>query len=271
MRVQSRADAFRTLTKRRKTRQTEDRVTEGGYDSSSAPIDPATKLESLDVTAIIFSSPNIREDLTFEEATKLLNGSEHARTTRVCADQAEQLGLAVTARKAVGDWSDGAENTICSEVSNAKSYEEVERLAAMHGLASNQKSVIPFFVESDGPDAVYKVTIPRGNSTEIRKSLDEGGIQYRTIVSCRDSIQAIVFDKGSVMEACVTKFAARCRARSEIYKGRGDFLGGTTRAEGKAAYQKVLRRSPKEFLPLFPATMLGYSVVGATTLLTGRP
>lgn len=46
MRVQSRVNAFRTLTK---TKKVEDRVTERGYDSSSAPIYPATTLEGLGV------------------------------------------------------------------------------------------------------------------------------------------------------------------------------------------------------------------------------
>lgn len=243
MRVQSRVEAFRTLT-RTETEKTlgknRRRVTEGGYDSSSVLTYPATTLEGFDVTAMIFSSPNVEDGLKFEEAKKLLNSSEHARTAKVYAEQAEQRGLTVFSYNAIGDWSDGAENTTCSEISNAKSYEEVETLAAMHGLVSNQKSVIAFFVESDGPDAVYKITIPRGNSPEIRKSLDEEGLPYRTLVASRDSIQVIIFDKGSTLKANVDKFAYRCRTRPDECRGRGDFLGGNTRVEGKAAYRKVL-------------------------------
>ncbi len=206
----------------------------------SLPPQSSTEMRTETPKGIIFASPNMREDLNFEEAKGLRNSGEHARTARIYEDQANQLGLRVSSCAAIGDWSDGAENTIYSEVSNAKSYKDVEKLAAMHGSVSNQKAVIPFFVEPDGPDTVYKITVPRGNSTEIRKSLDEEGLRYRTIVTCRDSIQAIMFDKGSVMEASVNKFVYKCRARSEIYKGYGDFLGGDTRVEGKAAYQRVL-------------------------------
>lgn len=224
MRVPSRVDAFRTLTKIRTEKAS-----------------GKNHIEGLAVKAMIFSSPSIREDLNVEEATKQLSSSEHARTAKIYADQAEQLGLTVTAWNAIGDWSDGAENTIYSEISDAESYGDVERLAAMHGLASNQKAVIPFFAESEGPDAVYKITAPRGNSAELRKSLDEEGLRYRTIIVRRDSVQAVVFDKGSVMEASVNKFVNKCRARSERYKGRGDFLGGDTRIEGRAAYRAVLK------------------------------
>lgn len=191
--------------------------------------------------AVVFSSPNVREDLKFEEATRLLHSDEQARTAKIYAEQAEQLGLTVSICNAIGDWSDGAENTIYSEVSNAKSYEDVETLAAMHGLVSNQKTVLPFFETPDGNDALYRITIPRGNSTEIRKSLDEEGLPYRTMVVRRDSVQIVIFDKNSTLKANVTRFASMCRARPDECKGYGNFLGGPTRTEGKAAYRKILK------------------------------
>jgi hypothetical protein len=196
--------------------------------------------------AVVFSSPNIKESLKFEEAAKLLNSSEHARTAKVYVDQAHQLGLTATLFNAIGDWADGAENTIYSEIVNAKSYEDTEKLAAMHGLVSNQKAVIPFFEESAGHDTLSKITIRRenGNETEIRKSLDGEGLQYRTILPRRDYTHVVIFDKGSELENNVSKFADIYGARLERYKGHGEFLGGDTRIEGKAAYRRVLKKSP---------------------------
>ena len=192
--------------------------------------------------AILFASPNTRECLNVEQATKQLTGDEHARMAKIYADRANQLGLTAFSYNAIGDWSDGAENTIYSEVSNARSYEDVERLAAVCGMASQQKAVIPFFVEADGADAVYKIRVPRGNGAGVRKSLDEVGLQYRTFVTCFDSIQVVIFDKGSILKDSVSKFASIYGTQPEEYRGRGDFLGGNTRVEGKAAYQKVLKR-----------------------------
>jgi hypothetical protein len=187
---------------------------------------------------VVFASPNIREGLNYEQASKLLTSSEHARMKEIYADLAKQTGLTTEDVSAVGDWSDGAENTIFSVVKNPKSFEDVQYLAAQFGEASNQKAVIPFFKTKTGQDSLYIVDL-KGSVDNIRKDLDKLGLQYRTIIPKADGVQIVIFDQGTTLGKEINQLSKDYGTIARQQKGTGSFLGGETRAAGLKEYRRV--------------------------------
>jgi hypothetical protein len=113
-----------------------------------------------------FYSPNIEENLTFQQATARLKSDDQARYRVIGQDIDKQIGFQAVPHNAIGDWSDGAENTIFNEIHNDGDFKQVEYSAALKGMIGNQKAVIPFTVDSKGKDSLYRFQM-QGDATTI--------------------------------------------------------------------------------------------------------
>jgi len=115
------------------------------------------------------------------------------------------------------------------------------------GLVSNQKVVIPFVEDKTGPDTLYAVEVPGIKTIEdLRKALDDVGLQNRTIIS---ENQVVIFDPGSSLAENINNLKQKYEtAIIESTKGKGEFLGGETRIEGRKAFQEVIRNYERRFL-----------------------
>jgi hypothetical protein len=67
-------------------------------------------------SAYQFYSPNEQENLHFDEAAKRLNSENQKRFIEISKDVDRQVGLAATPKGAIGDWADGAENSVLNEI-----------------------------------------------------------------------------------------------------------------------------------------------------------
>ncbi len=204
-----------------------------GFDPKASGGGPKTQEEG----GVVFSSPNIREGLNFDDAQKLLTSEEHARTKSVYGDLGKGLGLDTLQHDAVGGWKDGAENTVMTEVKNAKSLADVEHLGALQGDHSYQKGVINFFHNPTGTDSLYVIDLPREDAHGILDALKNNGLEYYT----KSGSKWMVFDQGSTLGENINNFAKQYGAKAQRAKGEGSFIGGNTRAEGKQAFRKVIQ------------------------------
>jgi len=189
-----------------------------------------------------FYSPNIEESLTFEEAAKRLTSGDQARYKMIGQDIDAQLGHQSEAISAIGDWSDGAENTVFNTIKQVKDFDELRYSTALKGKIGNQKAVIPFMAEEGGADSLYMTEIKGVSMEDLRAGLDEAGIQFRTLAKTKDGIKVVVFDQGTELTTQINNLAQKYDTNIEQVQGRGEFLGSwETRAEGLKAYDEVIK------------------------------
>lgn len=192
--------------------------------------------------AFTFQSPNVLEDTKFAHAVKALRSSEHAAAVAKSKEIDSRLGLTGRIFNAIGDWADGAENSIVTEYDGDVDPEKVKRAAALRGLAWRQKAVVSFVGDPDGPDSVHDIKVSGADPVEVRDRLDEAGIPFRSLIEEAGGTRVIVFDQGNELEPAFHRFGDHYHGRitAEIHPGRGEFIGGDTRTEADREYRKVL-------------------------------
>lgn len=188
-------------------------------------------------------SPNVHENLTFDQALHALD-SERAHEVLNESRQVDKI-LAIPSEHdpAIGAWSDGAENSIIATITGRTTFDMIEASAAMKGMIADQKAVIPFHVEENGPDSMYRFTTPTGDLHAVHDALEKMGIEYHTLQPEGKGIRVWVFDQGSGIADKVVSAGVKYGQQVEVWHGRGEFLGGDTRDEGRNAYQRVIDRT----------------------------
>lgn len=187
-------------------------------------------------------SPNVDEGLNFEQAYSRLGSQNQAAFRSIAADVLNSAGLKdYDLHDAVGDWSDGAENSVFQVIRKPPDPETSKYLAAWHGLLGNQKAVLHFAAGEKGPDSVYQIYIPDRPASELRKELDAYGIQFRTIVPKQHGHVVVLYDEGRSLRPNVSQFAEANHATVREAIGKGDFIGGPTRTEARAKYRQIIK------------------------------
>jgi thioredoxin reductase len=210
-----------------------------GSASASATATAARPARSM-FPAFQMYSPNEAENLNFEQAYKNLSSPDQQRFVEIGRDIDRQVGLDAQPMNAVGDWSDGAENSVFNVIQNAPNFEAVEYSAAVKGDIANQKAVIPFLVDKNGGDSVYRFHLDQ-DIRDARGTLDQAGIQFRTLIPAAKGVDVAVYDPGSALGDKIGALAEQHDLTIEQQRGRGEFLGGDTREDGHNAYARVIQ------------------------------
>jgi hypothetical protein len=194
-----------------------------------------------------FYSPNVDENVSFATANKRLHGDDQARFMVISRDVDRQLGLKDDPRNVIGDWSDGAENSVFNIIRGNVTWDKVRYSAAIKGLIANQKAVIPFIAQKGGPDTVYRMTV-KDSMDGVRKSMDSVGLQFRTLMPNKNgTTDVVVFDQGTELKDKIAEFGDKHGGVDvTTITGKGEFLGSfDTRTQGRAEYNKVIQAYEK--------------------------
>jgi len=194
----------------------------------------------------ILVSPNIKENMNYEEAKKMTDSPEHARAVSIAKDVIKKQGMDGKIESGVGDWEDGAENSIKIDVKGVKDFDQLQYTASKLGAMLNQKAVVAFQKKKDGPDILHKITADKPMD-DVRKILSDNGISFRTMVGDRAKTSVTILDKGSQLTANVAKFLGAINGKSEAVRGVGEFIGGDTRIAGKKAYKGIIDNYERSF------------------------
>lgn len=194
----------------------------------------------------IMVSPNIKENMNYEEASKMLTSPEQARAVSIAKDLIDKQKISGKIESAIGDWEDGAENSVKIDVKGIKDFEQLAYTASKLGAMLNQKAVVAFQKKKDGPDILHKITADKPMD-QVRKILSDNGISFRTMVGDRAKTSVTILDKGSQLTANVAKFLGAINGKSEAVRGIGEFIGGDTRIAGKKAYKGVIDNYERSF------------------------
>lgn len=190
---------------------------------------------------VTFASPNQEEGLTFEKAYGRLNSANHKAAKDLSQQLFQAAGLQADSHSAIGDWSDGAEDSFLHVIKNSPSPDAARYVAAWQGLMSNQKAVLHFTGDDQGKDSVYQIFLPLDSANEVRKVLSREGIQYRTIVPRNGGHVVVVFDEGGALRENVENLGNKFNASVREARGAGEFIGGATRTAARAEYRRIIR------------------------------
>jgi hypothetical protein len=196
----------------------------------------------------IMASPSIT-DIDYSRARQNLTSSAQARFRSQVKDYAPDAVI----YNAVGDWKDGAENSVAAIFDTAMPTADLEQLAAKAGLAGDQKAVLWWTTDPNGADAIHRVTWPKDvTMDQARQAMIDAGLENRTLIETPDGVQGFVFDQGQQNLNKISNLHENSTEPSiNTQPATGNFLGSSwdntksPRAEAKRAYRAVLGRAEK--------------------------
>jgi hypothetical protein len=220
-----------------------------------------------------FTSPNIKEGLNYPGAVRGLRTKLHAEARdfhgRVEQALANHLGTEpAEVHDAIGDWSDGAENSTTTTWKD-QPWELRRQAAALKGLHSAQKNVIAFEHRPEGEHSLYTLRFPSEDPAKVRNALTDSGIQFRTIEPAQkgsgETVVHVVDTDGGAREGIekLIKGGHVDPEQIEERSGHAEFLGdpeGASREEGARNYRGVLQAARDQ------ASQRGEGLRAGTTL-----
>jgi len=195
----------------------------------------------------IFVSPNTRENLTLEEAMAGLKSAEEIRLIAEERDVACRLRRAVTIRKAVGSWSDGAEHS--TVITGSMGLSSLRYAGSWLGKFATQKAILYFHPSSKGGGRIYVLYLrPKmSDIAGIANKLEGDGIPNRTIVPRRNRVIVFVVDLKNELRTKIRSAARRLRARWTASKGEGEFIGDDNRDKAQKIYDAEIAGYEKKY------------------------
>ena len=190
-----------------------------------------------------FYSPNTNEGTGFDYARKALYSDAQAAARRVSEEIDSKNGFKSKDYDAIGDWADGAENSIVSEYNDVEDFDTLKYLASLKGKAWKQKAVLPFMVDEDGPDMLHILSIADNDLRSIRKNLGEAGIDFRTLIPRGKKTAVMIYDEGGKLIENLERLekAYPGRIHGETHRGKGEFVGSfNSRTEGRREYERAI-------------------------------
>ncbi len=206
--------------------------------------------DSYESTGNIFVSPNTEDNLSFDQARKNLTGPRQQEMGKMAEGVVREITPRFHISNVLGDWSDGAENSLLIHA-DIKDPEALDYAAARMGLEAGQKAVIPFSVSATGKDALWTIRVAGKDLNAIRAAMDQTGLNFRTLEPAGSETLVHVFDQGSVLKNKIQTAEANLGAKVTIAKGTGKYLGGgNSREESAETYRQVIKNYEGNKLPL---------------------
>jgi hypothetical protein len=185
-------------------------------------------------------SENTEKELTFDQALKRIKSGNHQAFKNITTNLLTQVGLNGHVTSAVGDWEDGAEQSLLTLLKDPTDEDTLRYVGAWYGLLGNQRAVLVFHPQRQGLDSVYTINVPDTNLASVRQQLSQAGIPFRTLVPQKKGTQVVIYDEKRALRDRVAQFAGAHNADIHEALGRGEFLGDSTRAGARAAYRKLI-------------------------------
>ena len=189
-----------------------------------------------------FVSPNTRDDLKLDDAVRGMQSAEEVDLMR----KAQSLGCIVKTRitvaRALGSWSDGAEHSVLLRIKTDEPT--IRYLMSRLGRDANQKAVIYFHPNPDGPARIYVLQPPRSlrNINSISTVLERAGIAFRTLVPGRSGTSVYVIDTENSLGAKVRSAARKLKARINAQSGNASFVGDDAdRQKGQTVFEQEIK------------------------------
>ena len=191
-----------------------------------------------------FVSPNTRENLTLQEALRLLHSREEQNFINAIHGLSRCLRLKPEVLKTIGSFTDGAEHSALFRVFTDASV--VRYAGARLGKLGRQKTVLLFRQSDVGTARMYVLRILKGRRSlhSIAATLDRNGVAFRTLApAARRRMNIYIVDLSKELSNNVVSAARNLGALMTTLKGTGEFIGDDTdRDKAQLVYAGIIRQ-----------------------------
>ncbi len=194
----------------------------------------------------LFVSPNVAEGLTIEQALKALKSPQHQIAKKQYEDIVNRYRALMSQNfrcqlhDSVGDWSDGAENSLHLEIWNADPI-LLKVMAAEMGLVSDppQKAVAFFYPQPNGADIRWR-SILSENLEKIRMELDRVDLQYRTLIPHENAWEIIICGGEKELLHKIKKLPDFFVKSAYYHVGHFEYFGDENRQKSGELYRQII-------------------------------
>lgn len=181
-----------------------------------------------DLAAAVGAAHPIRGDHFVLGSPSLREGSKHADHEALTPyiEYANSRPGVLGVEPGVGYWADGKEESGLAWVASPA---HVPAIAADLRDRFNQKAVIGFAEDREGPDAAYILHTAEKDPDKIHDGLMRHGVEYKTVVGKPHGSTVYVIDSGRVQGQSVAAWAKETGAHMDAVHGRAHFEGGDER------------------------------------------
>lgn len=186
-------------------------------------------------------SPNTKTDLKLEQAIAGMKSPEEAKLV----SQAVNLGCVVrsriTAFRALGSWSDGAEHSVLLRVRGDE--ESLRYVLSRLGREAEQKYVIYFHPQPKGSVDLYTLRPRTGgkNLVALTNELERAGIPFRTLVPSRGTTAIYIIDLDRDLREKILAAASKLRAQVDKETGNAKLFGDDLREKAKEKFDQEIK------------------------------
>ena len=176
-----------------------------------------------------FVSPQVKTGGNFEDANRWLGQEQHKKMTRTfnAIDEVDGFKDRITTKDAIGDWSDGAENT--TYFYGDLTLEEMKYNVARKSTAARQKQGIYFTPNEKGESELFRIAHEGKSAKEVKDAMEKAGIMFKTLGNGESYIfnaSGDYFDGSMKMKINdVMKELGLDKSDLFVYNGDGELIG----------------------------------------------
>jgi hypothetical protein len=188
-----------------------------------------------------FVSPNTKTELKLEQAIAGMKSIEEAKLLNKAVNLGCVVRTRITAFRALGSWSDGAEHSVLLRVRGDEAT--LRYLLSRMGRDAQQKYVIYFHPKLGGKVDLYTLR-PRTrarNLVALTNELERAGIPFRTLVPLREATAIYIIDLDRDLRAKIMNAARRLRARVSQEAGNAQLFGDDEREKAKLKFEHEIK------------------------------
>jgi hypothetical protein len=186
-------------------------------------------------------SPNTKTNLKLEQAIAGMKSADEAKLVNQAINLSCVVGSRITAFRALGSWSDGAEHSVLLRVRGDE--ESLRYVLSRMGRDAEQKYVIYFHPEPKGSIDLY-VLRPRKRATNLvslSNELDRSGIPFSTIVPSRGTTAIYIIDLDRDLRDKILAAARKLRAQVNKETGNAKLFGDDLRDRAKEKFSQEIK------------------------------
>jgi hypothetical protein len=186
-------------------------------------------------------SPNKRENLKLEEAISGMNSAEESKLLSEAINLGCVVRSKITAHRALGSWSDGAEYSVLLQVRGDE--ESLRYVVSRMGRDAEQKYVIYFHPQPKGAADLYVLRPRTGtkNLVALANELERAGIPFRTLVPSRGTTSIYIIDLERNLREKILAAASKLRAQVNKETGNAELFGDDAREKAKEKFDQEIK------------------------------
>ena len=186
--------------------------------------------------SVAFVSPSVAEHLDFPQAVSGLGSNRQKMLEKASAEIDQALGLKTHDSQAVGAWSDGAENSMMTEVEGG-TFDQLRVAAAMKAHLAQQKAALIFQEDPAGKETLVHFAAT-GSLATIHDNLLADGVEFHTLIPTQGGATVYVADLDGSAHDAIEHAAQRYDATPEFHIGHAEFIPPETKSDGSDAEQR---------------------------------